>query len=259
MSKFAIIAEGPTDQTVLENIILGYFQKAQEEPVVNFFQPPPPTAASPAPSAGWSLVFSSLRRDDAQTALQFNDYLMIHIDADVQEEVGFDVPRRGEDNKELPIPDRIKRIITKLTEQIDAAFFQANAHRIVFAVGVDSIECWLLLPRHVSCSQKNPRIAEKTGHFPRAFVSSLHAGVIPLLHEDKKAQKTTGCLGSANKALRKVNRKGLSSSSGDTKFVQAYEEASREYAKHKMLRRHCSRNPSFQVFITRLDDLFPTS
>ncbi|MGH7173169.1 MAG: phage tail protein [Gemmataceae bacterium] len=219
MSKYAIIAEGPTDQIVLENILLGYFQNDEEEPTVNFVQPPPPTAVCPAPPAGWSLVFASLRRGDPQKALQFNDYLVIHIDADVQEEPGFDVSRR-ENNKELSVPDRIDRIIDKLKVQMDSAFYDSNAHRILFAIAVDTIECWLL----------------------------------PLLHEDKKAKKISGCLGAANAALRKANRKGLAS--GDTKFPHAYEEASREYTKHKTLRKHADRNPSLQVFIKWLDKLF---
>ncbi len=220
MSRFAIIAEGQSDQAVIENILVGYFQKGDEEPIVNHVQPPPPTPHCPAPQAGWTLVFSSLKRGDPQKALQFNDYLVIHIDADVQEEAGFDVPRRGLNNKELLVPERIERIIEKLKAHMDGTFYEANADRILFAVAVDTIECWLL----------------------------------PLLHSDKKAKKIVGCLGSANAALGKANKKGLSS--GETKFPPAYDDASREYRKHNRLREHCDRNPSFQVFIKRLDDCF---
>jgi hypothetical protein len=218
VSKFAIIAEGQSDQAVLENIILGYFQKDGEEPVINHVQPPPPTPDCPGPPAGWVQVFSSLQRGRHQEALQFNDYLVIHIDADVQEEVGFEVPRR-ENGKELPVAERVERIVARLLREIDSGFYNTNARRILFAVAVDSIECWLL----------------------------------PLLHNDKKAEKITGCLRSANHALRKAGRKGLAS--GDTKFPIAYDEASHEYRKHTTLRKHCDRNPSFRVFIKRLDRL----
>lgn len=220
MSRFAIIAEGQSDQAVLENILVGYFQKSDEEPIVNHVQPPPPTPQCPAPQAGWTLVFTSLKRGEPQKALQLNDYLVIHIDADVQEEDGFDVPRRGANNKELSVSERIERIIEKLKAQMDNTFYETNAHRILFAITVETIECWLL----------------------------------PLLHSDKKAQKIVGCLGSANIALRKAKKKGLSS--GEAKFPRAYDEASHEYRTHKALRRHCIRNPSFQVFIERLDDRF---
>lgn len=218
MLKFGVIAEGPTDQLVIQNILLGYFQDEEEEPVVNFVQPVAATSGAPAPPGGWTLVFESLKRGEPQKALQFNDYLVIHIDTDVQEEPGFDVPRR-EQGKELSVPDRVERVIAKLKRDMDAAFYQASAHRILFAVAVDTIECWLL----------------------------------PLLYGTRKAQKTTGCLDAANAALRKAQRKGLAA--GDTKFPRAYDEASSEYAKRKIVMKYRDKNPSLELFIRHLDTL----
>ena len=40
MATFGIIAEGITDQYVIENILRGFFADAAEEPVVNYVQPP---------------------------------------------------------------------------------------------------------------------------------------------------------------------------------------------------------------------------
>ncbi len=130
MLTFGVIAEGPTDQTVIENILLGYFDGQDEEPDIRFIQPPRPLSETPA---GWGLVFKSLEREDYEGALQYNDYLVIHIDADVQEEPGFDVPRR-ERGKELSLSDRVDRVIARLKENIDKRFYQANAHRILFAI-----------------------------------------------------------------------------------------------------------------------------
>ena len=140
MLTFGVIAEGPTDQTVIENILLGYFKDQEDEPDVRYIQPPRPLTETPA---GWGHVFKSLERKDYEGALQYNDYLVIHIDTDVQEEPGFDVPRR-EGRTQLSIPDRVDRVIARLKRDIDAAFYQANAHRILFAIAVDTIECWLL-------------------------------------------------------------------------------------------------------------------
>jgi len=68
--KFGIIAEGPTDQIVIENILLGYFQDQDDEPVINHIQPPRPLTETPA---GWGHVFKSLERKDYDGALQYND------------------------------------------------------------------------------------------------------------------------------------------------------------------------------------------
>ena len=216
MLKFGVIAEGPTDQTVIENIVLGYFEDQENEVFIQHIQPPRPLTETPA---GWGHVFKSLERKDYEGALQYNDYLVIHIDTDVQEEPGFDVPRR-EGGSELPLPDRVARVIARLKRDIDAAFYQANEHRILFAIAVDSIECWLL----------------------------------PLLYGDKrKAAKITGCLESANQALRKADEDALSA--GKNKFIRAYEKASRGYLKRKTLLKLRNKNPSLELFIQQLDAL----
>jgi hypothetical protein len=210
---FGVIAEGLSDQAVIENILLGYFQAGEEDPLINPIQPPNPNSPG-----GWTRVFQCLERGEPQKALQFNDFLVIQIDTDVQEEPGFDVPRR-ECGVELSVPERVARVIARLRRDIDPAFYQAEGHRIVFSVAVDSIECWLL----------------------------------PLLHDNNKAEKTTGCLEAANMELRRTRRNGLSA--GETKFPRAYEHASRDYRKRKVLIEHRDRNPSLGLFITQLDDL----
>jgi hypothetical protein len=213
--KFGVIAEGPTDQTVIENILLGFFEDQEDEPAIQYIQPPRPLTETPA---GWGHVFKSLERKDYEGALQYNDYLVIHIDTDVQEEPGFDVPRR-EKGKNLSVPDRVDRVIARLKKNIDTGFFLANAHRILFAIAVDTIECWLL----------------------------------PLLHRDRKAAKTSGCLESANQALRKADRDALSA--GDNKFIRAYEKASSDYRKRRTLIALHDKNPSLELFIRQLQTL----
>jgi hypothetical protein len=212
--KFGIIAEGPTDQIVIENILVGYFGE-DEEPFIHYVQPTRPLGEKPG---GWGNVFESLKRRDYET-LQFDDYLVIHIDTDVQEEPGYDVPRR-EGGKELSLPERVGRVIARLIKDIDAAFYQANAHRILFAIAVDSIECWLL----------------------------------PLLHDDKKnAAKITGCFKAANRALGKANKKTLASTGKDG--LLAYDNASSGYQKRKTLIGLHTKNPSLELFVKQLNDL----
>jgi hypothetical protein len=215
MLKFAIIAEGPTDQTVIANILLGYFEHLAEEPAINYIQPPRPLSERPG---GWGHVFKSLERKDYEGALQYNDYLVIHIDTDVQEEAGFDVPRR-DGGKELTVSERVNRVIQRLNQEIDNDFNRANSNRVLFAIAVDTIECWLL----------------------------------PLLCERNKVAKTTGCLETANRALRKANCDGLSA--GANKFIDAYERASSDYRRHNRLMECHDRNPSLELFVNQLGPL----
>lgn len=71
MLRFGVIAEGPTDQTVIENILLGYFEDYEDEPDVRYIQPPRPLTEKPG---GWGHVFRSLERKDHEGALQYNAY-----------------------------------------------------------------------------------------------------------------------------------------------------------------------------------------
>ena len=101
-----------------------------------------------------------------------------------------------------------------------AEFLAENGHRVIFAIAVDSIECWLL------------------PHFDR-----------------HKAAKITGCLEAVNKALRKLNQDPLSN--GTRKFIAAYESASAHFRKRKQLLAVHDKNPSLKIFVEALNAAFP--
>jgi hypothetical protein len=225
MSSFAIIAEGVTDQVVLENILYGYFhaEAEEDEPVVTHVQPPRDATSKgrvPAPG-GWTLVFRSLRAGDHRKALQLNDYVIVHIDTDVSEEPGYDVSHRASDGRPLRPEELIEQVTKKLISAMDPEFCARNAGRIVFAIAVDSIECWLL----------------------------------PLLYDGEAAKKAkiTGCLDAADWKLRRLNRPPLSMAGA--KSLSSYEKTSRDYAKHRKLMEHRGENPSLDVFVKNLEAL----
>jgi hypothetical protein len=212
--SFAIIAEGVTDQIVLENVLRGYLQ-ADDELVVNHLQPP--RTREPAPG-GWTLVFRSLRAGDHRKALQLHDYVVVHIDTDVSEEPGYDVSHRAADGRPLSPEELIEQVALKLVSAMGQDFYTRHAARIVFAVAVDAIECWLL----------------------------------PLLYDGEAAKKAkiTGCLDAADWKLRRLGRPPLSTAGN--KSLASYEKASRDYAKRRKLMQHCDENPSLAIFVKNL-------
>ena len=216
MLKFGVIAEGPTDQTVIENILLGYFEDQAGEPFVQYVQPPRPLTETPG---GWGHVFKSLERKDHEGALQFNDYLVIHIDTDVQEEPGFDVPKR-EGGKELSVPERVNRVIERLKSYIERG----------------------VLSRPVSTESCSPwqSIRSSAGSFRCSTMT-------------KKQRRRLGVLNTANRALRKANQNALSGRKNA--FLPAYEKASSGYRKRKILIKFRNSNPSLELFIEQLDAL----
>lgn len=214
MPSFGVIAEGQTDRVVIDNVLHGFFADQDDDPIVNPVQPP----ASHGEHAGWNLVFACLERGDVVNALQWNDFVIIHIDTDVQDHAGFDVPRR-EGGRELITEERIANVIERLKRAIGAAACEQFGHRILFAIAVESIECWLL----------------------------------PLLYDDKKAEKTTGCEDAANKVLRKANKDGLSG--GGNKFPRSYDAVSRGFLKRKRLIEARVKNVSLDKFLQQLENL----
>ncbi|HYO74168.1 MAG TPA: hypothetical protein VEU33_49660 [Archangium sp.] len=220
MPSFGIVGEGVTDQIVVDNILLGYF--GEEEPVVNYVQPPldkTGETSEPAPG-GWGLVLKFFELGEHRRALQFNDYLVVQIDTDVSEQKGYGVPHR-EGGRDLEVAELVMRVTEKFKGIIGDEFWRAYGHRFLFAVAVHGIECWLL----------------------------------PLLYDDNRATKTTGCLDACNRERIKRNKAPLSASGrkSETKNVKAYQEAAREYAKRKRLYAVHDKNPSLALFISQLD------
>lgn len=218
MNDFAVIAEGVTDQVVIENILHGFFADSDEEPTVSYVQPLRDTTSKHGPynPGGWSLVLKYFELGKFKQALEFNRFLIVHIDTDVSEQPGFDVPWRDQ-GRELSPEELIERVAAKLRAMIGETINKEHGHRFIFAVAVHSIECWLL----------------------------------PILFKDNKKSKITGCLDAADHELRVQKRPRLRR--GDGKDPDGYKAASATYRKRKILFQHRDANPSLTVFLRELE------
>ena len=137
-NTFAGIAEGITDQKVIDNILVGYFNNRDIN--VNWLQP-----AKIGKSGGHGEVTNYCRSRKFKAVFDLNEYVIIHIDTDISSELG--VPHQ-DDNGQLISPEHlIERVIAKFREIIGEDFYDQYAEKIIFAIAVHSIECWLL-PLH---------------------------------------------------------------------------------------------------------------
>lgn len=223
MITFGVIGEGVTDYWVVRHIIVGYFG---EDAFVTGIQPPVRASGAERlpgaerPPGGWDLVFKSIAQGDHIEALARNDYVVIQIDTDVCEQKGYDVPRR-DGGRELSVDELVTRVIEKLKGMMGGDSYSKHAGRFIFAIAVDSVECWLL----------------------------------PLLYSDGRVAKVTGCLAAANEALRRSDEAPLSEMGrrGVEKDLQAYKRVSRPYTKRKRLLELRDANPSLGHFVRQLD------
>ncbi len=213
--SFALITEGPSDQVVLTHFLAAYF--SDPDIVANPLQPP----SSHVPG-GWTEVVRCCSSSRVEAALVDNDFVVIQVDTDVCEEVGFGVARRGPSGNDLTPDELIGDVVAFLVSRIGQAVYAQFSARIIFAVCVDSIECWLL----------------------------------PLYFADGKQSKTVNCLGSLNRVLSE--REGFSIDP-DNKQTHYYEKImrSRKCGKRKVLQGIAGGNPSLTRFVRALDAHFP--
>jgi hypothetical protein len=215
MMDFAIVAEGYTDQMVLKHILLGFFGDAGEEPLINFEQPLLDTTSQQAgySPGGWDLVIKYFQQGKYKQALQLNRYLIVHIDTDVSESYGV---AKHQDGQELTPETLVAAVVERFRGLIDEDIYNRHGERFLFAIAVHSIECWLL----------------------------------PLVFDNDKKAKITGCLEAIDHERRKDKLAPLSSGSG--KNPDSYAALSRPYRKHKELMRHADANPSLRIFLETL-------
>ena len=141
MISFGLITEGLTDQIVIENILAGYFKNPDLD-----IRPLQPERDKKDENkfkgyGSWSQVLAYCRLKDFQESFQFNDYIIIQIDPNVLQDYG--IPQQDE-NGEFTPQELIKKVIEKFKEEIGEYFYSQCQQRIIWAISVHSIECWLL-------------------------------------------------------------------------------------------------------------------
>lgn len=137
--RIAIVAEGPTDVAVVENVISGLTTAAD-----NMFSHVT-GSYTPDEISNWSQVMayckSSEFRDLAQS--DFVDLIVVQIDTDQFDSKWFDLPTH-EDGVEITAARKHELARGILISWIGPDIFAGARANVVFAICVDSIECWLL-------------------------------------------------------------------------------------------------------------------
>lgn len=217
MPSFALVTEGLTDQIIIANILFGFFN----DPDININPLQPlrdETDRNRAASPGnWYKVLEYCSSENFRGAFQFNDYVVVQIDTDVAADYG--VSEKDEEGNGFSAQDMVTRVKAVLIARIGQEFYGKYASHILFAISVQSVECWLL----------------------------------PLFFSDKKKQsKTINCLNTLNQALKSKRSFSIDPSN---KKPQYYEDISNEYTKHKRLMALYGSNPSLEVFVNELQKI----
>lgn len=210
MLSFALITEGITDQAVLEAILYGYYD---EEPEVNPVQPirDATDESRQGNFAGWERVLEYCGLDIFQEALLFNDYVIIQIDTDICVHPNLNIPIT-EGGKDRPATDLIADMKAHIVSKIDPVIYAEFGNRIIFAISMHSLECWLL-PLHIN--------------------------------EKRNASRTKNCEEHLKNALKKDGERC-------EKDYRTYQALARGYEKRKNIDAGRTRNESFDIFLASL-------
>lgn len=216
MNDFAVISEGFTDHAVLKNVLLGWFKGQPVEPFIKQVQPDVDATGESAwqQSGGWENVLKSLREKKHYEALERSKYLIIQIDSDVSQHANYGVPQ-SENGSELEPVEMVERVASFLRGIIGPKDCEFYGDKIIFAICVHEIECWLLP-----------------------------------LWDPERADKCKGCLKALNRALSKADQDGINPQG---KTSRPYEAASKGYRKRADLLEKGRQNPSLAIFLDELD------
>jgi hypothetical protein len=144
---FGLACEGVTDQITIENILCGYFGNSGLDEEITQLQPLfDETDQQQNGFGGWQMLLEYLSTTRFRDDVLNNKFIVIQVDTDVSNEIGFDVPH-VDDDSQLLVPDiLITNVIAKLIASIDGGetgFYQQYSEKIIFCISVHSLECWL--------------------------------------------------------------------------------------------------------------------
>ncbi|KAA2234102.1 hypothetical protein [Salinarimonas soli] len=147
MPTFAIISEGVTDQAVLEVLLdVACGIHSNEAAYTSVLQPrrDETDRARAGEFGGWEAVLEYCALEGAVSeALLLNDYLVIQIDTDSCEEKNFGVSKTI-NGVHRPVDDIVSDVVNVIKSKIHPNTLEKFEHKLIFAISVHSIECWLL-------------------------------------------------------------------------------------------------------------------
>jgi hypothetical protein len=194
-----------------------------EKPAIGFFNNRnlPVTRLLPKDKepVGWGNVLHYLSSEEFRNGVDNTDFVIVQIDTNECADWNEGLKHIGDDASR--INGFIDQIIPVLIKNVGAGFYAANKDKIIFAICVHEIECWLL-----------PFNANQPAHY----------------------SKIAGC---ANAIEKIAQKNGYSIHQKNYQNGKHYDDLSKEMKNNKALMQKTNLNPGLKFFIDSLSDTFP--
>jgi hypothetical protein len=218
---FGVICEGPSDYRIVKRIVDVYFKG--DEPFTSCYQPKQ-LRSGKSDFGGWPRVLECCSDDTLKEIFEFNDYAIIQIDTDCSQDSPFDVPHLGNDGQPKSHEQLCEDVIEKLNGLMVQPEVQANRHRILFAICIHSIECWLL----------------------------------PIVYNDNRKENTNNCLDTLNRAIQQ-KYKGMvvlkKSNKNENAGIKVYDKLISDWKRKTDIVDTAQYNTGFKAFVHSLDQI----
>lgn len=220
--NFGLITEGVSEQNIIIPIVERYLKNCEASCNPYF---PKTLKGKQSETGGWHKVLEICSSDVVEDILIENDYLIIQIDTDQSQTPPFNVSHRiiGSDDTEIDKPNNqlYSDIANALSERIDSEVLNKYKDRIIFAICIHTIECWLL----------------------------------PAVFNDKNRNATQNCLKRLNRAIPKEFKQRPISDKNSPESIRTYGMILSRYRKRNQIKDASQFNYGFQKFIMHLDSI----
>lgn len=213
-----LIGEGVTDHITIRHILAGWYK--EDGPTITELQPLETEIQGGYTPGNWDQVLKYCASSDFRSAFESNKMLhvIIQLDVDVfrSKEVSEDLRFEfvNKDGQDLTTEEIIAKIREKVIGRMGESVYEEYKNRIIFAIAVDSIECWFL-----------------------PFYGTTKA------HRTKEVN----CLGTLNHYLNAKFNFTI-----DAKSPKYYHKVAKPLSKHKDLHKLYQHNKSLQIFCDSL-------
>lgn len=216
--NFALITEGVSEYRIIKHILTKFFKDS--DPVIYPIQPKIVNEKQEV-IGGWNEVLKYCEREEIRSILVENEYLIIQIDSDQSATKPFNISHSKEGGIAKTDEELYNEIRDKLKDLVKPDIMNSYDSRIIFAICIHTIECWLL----------------------------------PIYYIDHHKSATRNCLNVLNVILRNKGSNAIPIGKNSPNGIRAYNEVLKGWRKREDIIKSSKHNVGFDKFIDDLNNI----
>lgn len=225
MKTIGLICEGVSEINIMARIVSKYLDDGV---IVHPIEPETKTENGFLVQngyGGWQQVLNHCNDETVERIMEYNDYLLVQIDTDTCGQPGYGVNPLNANGQAKSPEELYQDVKTRLLDNISPATQAKYQGRIIFAICMNEIECWLL----------------------------------PLYYTNNNRCKTQNCIYTLNQALGKKNLGGIPAKDKNAPAARlVYGKILKNFRNKKTILDCAQHHYGFQALTAQLDQVLST-